>query len=395
MQFDTLRTQRVGVLMSGGLSCTALGAWLAANGVETVSYVADIGQTSPFAPEELAGLLQAHGMQAKVVDLRSTMADMCTSLVKYQATYEGGYWNTTGASRAVLVGGLAPMLREDSCTVLAHGCVGGGNDQARFARYAATHCPDLAVFTPWTQPWMLVHFPDRQAMAGYLTAQGFPAGFTRYTTYSVDGNLGGYSHESDELESLNTPSQAVQPVMTCLPQKAPDTVETFQVRFSAGLPMEVNGRAVTPLEAVQQANERGGRHGISIRSLVENRVNGTKCRGVYEAPGLEILGQCLAALYQVSMDKPATHLFRTLSEELGRAVYEGRFLGAAARAARVAADVLAADASGIVEVGLYKGNFLINGLIPTDGAASTLRQTRFTHGGHHWQTEPYGHPVPL
>ncbi|MDQ3402549.1 MAG: argininosuccinate synthase [Actinomycetota bacterium] len=393
MDLGQLRDHRVGVLASGGLSATAIGAWLAENGVDTVSYVADIGQNVPFSPTDLVELLEKHGQTSRVVDLRHEMAETYLDLLRYQATYEGGYWNTTGVSRKSLVAGLAEELRADGRTILVHGCVGGGNDQARFARYTAALAPDLTVFTPWTRPWLLEHFPNRQSMTDYLLALGYPPVFADYTDYSVDGNLGGYSHESGDLESLHTPSTSVSPILTNWPQQAPDNTETFRVRFVGARPVEVNGQAVDPVGAIALANEAGGRNGISIRSVVENRVNGTKCRGVYEAPGLEVLGQCLAALYQVSLDKQSTELARTLFQQLGKATYEGRLFEPAALAARGAADLLTERATGTVEVNLYKGNVIFNGVTDLIELPGTARQTRFTNGGHAWHIEPSAQPA--
>jgi len=371
--------------MSGGLSCTAFGGLLQDSGVEIVCVVADIGQLGPFPPAALGELLTSQGFRTQVIDLRAAMAELCLDLVKYQARYDGGYWNTTSASRLTLVDGLAEPLRTAGCTVLAHGCVGNGNDQGRIARYAATLAPDLTVFAPWTHDWSLERFPDRRSMADYLLARGFPTEFAGFTDYSVDGNLGGYAHDGGELERLTTSVRTIEPFMTTWPDAAGDKAERLRVRFVAGRPEEINATKVSPLQAILLANELGGRNGISMRSVVENRVNGTKCRGVYEAPGMEVLGQCLAALYQVTLDRAATDLFQLLSRRIGHAAYEGRYLDPATTAARAAVDRLAAYATGTVEVDLYKGGIMVNELHPDNGGVT--RQTRFRRGGLRWHTE--------
>ncbi|WP_216215147.1 argininosuccinate synthase domain-containing protein [Amycolatopsis aidingensis] len=387
MDLTELREKRVGVLASGGLSATTIGAWLADNGVQTVSYIADIGQDTPFGPAELSELFGKMGLENRVIDLRAEMATVYLDLIRYQATYEGGYWNTTGAARRVLVEGLADELRKDGCAVLVHGCVGGGNDQTRFARYSAALAPELTVFTPWTRPWLLERFPNRESMTDYLLEQGYPTVFADYTDYSVDGNLGGYSHESGELEDLDTRSDVVSPILTSWPQQVEDAVEAFRVRFTGGRPVEINGSPVDPVQAILTANAAGRRNGISLRSVVENRVNGTKCRGVYEAPGLEVLGQCLNALYQTTLDKEGTELARQLFQRLGRYTYEGRLTEPAALAARSAADLLTERASGTVEVNLYKGNVIVNGVSEVADVPGAERQTRFTNGGHAWHVQ--------
>ncbi|MFI7322843.1 argininosuccinate synthase domain-containing protein [Streptomyces venezuelae] len=387
MDLKQLKGLRVGLFTSGGLSGTAVAAWLAANDVDVTCYVADIGQQAPLSPDEVAGHLSRQGLKTRTVDLRSEMADMALDLVTYQATYEGGYWNTTGAARAVLVAGLGPVLREEGCDILAHGCVGGGNDQSRFARYAARFTPDLAVFTPWTASWMLERFPTRASMSTYLKELGYPEELTDWADYSIDGNLAGCSHESDLLEDLGNPPASVAPLMTVWPQAGAAEPETFTVRFEGGRPVAMDGVGVSPLDAVQKANALGARHGISLRTVVENRVNGTKCRGVYEAPGLDVLSPCLDALYHACLDKPSSQLFRRLSTELGTAVYEGRFHDAYGRAAASGVDLLAAGVSGTVEATLYRGTIQVTRLFDLVEAPGTARQTRFTHGGHHWITQ--------
>ena len=364
----------------------AVAAYLAERGVTVSCYVADIGQPDALTPARVAEMLDAHGLRTRLVDLRDLMAGRCADLVRYQATYDGGYWNTTSASREVLVAGLAKTLLDDGCTVLAHGCVGGGNDQRRFARYTAALAPELRVFAPWTTDWMLGRFPDRDAMAGYLDSLGFPGELTSLAGYSIDGNLGGCSHESAELESLRTPAiDHMTPLMTTWPQhNASAEPERFAVRFAAGRPVSIGGRPVTLVEAITQANQAGGRAGFPPLSVVENRVNGTKCRGVYESPGLELLGRCLGYLYQVCLDKPATSLLRSLSDALSAAVYEGRLHDQAGTAARAAADLLTQTATGDVEVDLYRGNIMLRGI---DDSPVTARQTRFGNGGHQWRTE--------
>jgi argininosuccinate synthase len=384
MELTDLRSHRVGILMSGGLACTAVGLWLAENNVDTVAFVADLGQTTPYPAVEAAELLTRQGMKTHVIDLREQLAELHLELVKYQATHDGGYWNTTGAARAALVSGLAGPLRAMDCTVLAHGCVGGGNDQRRFARYTETLAPGLAVFAPWIHGWLLERFPNRQSMTDYLLDRQMPADYGRFVDYSVDENLGGIAHEGTQLEQLSTPARVLDPIMTVWPHAAPDETRQLRIRFVAGRPAEINGEPVSALQAVLLANELGGRGGVPPRSVMENRVNGTKCRGVYEAPGLEVLGQCVAALYQLSLDKAASELMHLLSRHLGRAVYEGRLYDTATRAARASADLLGASATGTVTVEVYKGNIFVSDLSLAADSPGVAQQTRFDRGGHQW-----------
>jgi len=383
--FAEVIEEEVGVCLSGGLSSLTVAAWLAASGVRTTAFVADIGQAPPGQVNLLASALEAAGIRATVVDLTAEMAEMAMDLVRYQARYDGGYWNTTGASRLVLVRGLATAMRAAGCTMLAHGCVGGGNDQRRFERYAAALAPDLRVLSPWLEPELQQVFADRSAMHEYVQRLGLPCGDLGTASYSVDGNMAGFSHEGTELEDLRTPDTAVRAVQTVLPSAAPDKPETVRVRFDRGHPTAIGEENLGPRQLLAEANAIAGRNGAGLRSVVEDRINGTKCRGTYEAPGLDLLGFCADRVFQVTVDKDARRFLGSLAERIGRGVYEGRYLDQEIRAACAAADVLIAVASATVEVELYKGGMSLRGITQDANSPLPARQTRFSHGGHFWR----------
>jgi argininosuccinate synthase len=382
-----LADEKVGVCVSGGLSCLTVASWLAASSVPLTAYVADIGQADHEDVCALARSLEAAGVAAVVVDLRDEIARLALDLVRYQARYDGGYWNTTSGSRMVLVAGLADAMRRAGCTVLAHGCVGGGNDQRRFERYVTALAPDLRVVSPWTDPDLLARFPGRSDMAEYLRDRGLAADQRSTADYSADGSLAGFAHDGTALECLQTPDAAAWRALTIAPQQAPDKPESVTVTVADGRPAAIGNAPGEARELLQRANSIAGRHGVGLRSVVENRINGTKCRGVYEAPGLDLLGFCVARVYQVVMDSDALRLMHGLSEMIGRGVYEGRYFDPAIRAARAAADVLITSAGATAEVmtELYKGGISFQGLSHGRGEPVAPRQTRFTGGGHHWQ----------
>lgn len=382
-----LAGEKVGVCVSGGLSCLTVAAWLAASSVPTTAFIADIGQASHEDIRALARALEAAGVAAVVVDLRDEMAGLALDLVRYQARYEGGYWNTTSGSRMVLVAGLAEAMRRAGCTVLTHGCVGGGNDQRRFERYAAAVAPDLRVVSPWADPGLLARFPGRAEAAEYLRRLGLTADPRSTADYSADGSLAGFAHDGAALERLETPDAAAWWALATPPEHAPDIPEAVAVTVADGRPAAIGNTRADARGLLERANSIAGRHGIGLRSVVENRINGTKCRGVYEAPGLDLLGFCVARVYQVAMDADALRLMRSMSELIGRGVYEGRYFDPAVRAARAAADVLigSAGATAQVAIELYKGRIAFRGLSQRRDERSAPRQTRFTGGGQHWQ----------
>src|SRR5207302_1728076 len=169
-------------------------------------------------------------------------------------------------------------------------------------------------------------------------------------------NLLGLTHEAGKLESLHTPPRFVTPGMGVHAAEAPDTPETFTVRFVQGRPVTINETNVDEYRAVAQANDIGGRHGVGICThLVENRFVGIKSRGVYEAPGMELLGTCYAYLLQLIIDRRARELFDGLSAYLARQIYQGYGYDLGSQMAKMAVQRVTELGTGTVTVSLYKG----------------------------------------
>lgn len=385
MIVDNLSTERVGVLQGGGLSSLALGIWLREQGIHAHHYVADIGQSSPPELSELTRTLGLLGLPATVVDLRAEMAALGLDLVRYQARHDGGYWNTTGAARLVLVRELAARLRSDGLTVLAHGCVGGGNDQRRFARYTHLVAPDLGVYAPWVDPAALRRFPDRESMYMAVAEAGLWLDPGSGATHSTDASLIGASHESSALEELTSPvsPDTLAPRWSSWPGQAPEKPETISVTFTAGRLTAVAECAGDPIDLLSRAHVAGAGHGVWLRDVVERRIIGTRCRGVYEAPGLEVLGAAWSRALQVCLDPAAAALYDHLSKVLGTAVYEARYLDPAARAARAALDELTEAVTATVALTLHRGTVTVAAVHTSTG--QTDRQTRFGTGGNRWR----------
>ncbi|PMR57825.1 argininosuccinate synthase domain-containing protein [Micromonospora maris] len=386
MRHGDLADQRVGVFQAGGLSSLALGVWLREQGVASHHYVADLGQSDPDEIADLVASLRDAGLPASVVDLRPRMAEIGLDLLRYQARHDGGYWNTTGAARLVLVEQLTPVLRADGCTVLAHGCVGGGNDQRRFAAYAREFAPDLRVYAPWTDPDALERFAaGRGAMLNAVKDAGFFLDRGSDADRSTDACLAGASHESSALEDLATPVDAgsLTPRWSVYPSEAPAQAETVAVSFDAGRVTDVDGSGPDPVDVLRTARDLGARHGVWLRDVVERRIIGTRCRGVYEAPGLEILDTAWQRVLEVCLDPHARGLYQSLGPVLGAAVYEARYASPVAAAARAAIDELVRPATATVRLVLHRGTARVAG-IDAPGVGHD-QQTRFGTGGNRWR----------
>ncbi len=368
----------IGLCQSGGLSALAVGAWLHEQSANVRHYIADIGQTSRAELELLAESLRPFAREVKIVDLRASMARTASDLLRYRARHDGGYWNTTGAARFVLVSGLASVMSADGCKTLAHGCVGGGNDERRFARYTGQIEPELTVIAPWAHPQALERFPDRQTMLKAVAEMALHLDNGSSVDRSTDANLAGVAHESAQLEDLDTPVTSLDPRWSSWPAKAASHQETIVVRFREGRVSDVDGSGPEAVAWMERANEVGARHGIWLRDVVERRIIGTVCRGVYEAPGLELLDRAWTRILQTNLDSASRQLYEQLSTVAGAAMYEARWLDPAAHAARVAIDELVGDVAGTVALSVHRGNVWVE---RTEVSGRVVQQTRFGSGG--------------
>lgn len=356
MVITELKGRKVGVCVSGGLDSRTITKKMVEMGVNVTCFTADLGQPDEVDINDIRKKMDPCGAQTFIVDLKKEMAGACFDVVKAQAMYDGGYWNSTGIARAVTVRGLIPAMKQHGCTILTHGATGRGNDQMRFERYTNVLAPDMKVYAPWRDPALLTEFAGRTQMAAYLAKFGIEATVGGKKRYSTDANLAGLSHEAEDLESIETPCTIVETTMGVWPQQAPDIVEEVTLTFEHARCVAINGRKVTPLEAMVEANRIGGRNGVGMKNALENRIIGTKSRGVYEAPGMELLGTAVRQLYQAVMDRRATLLFQQLSKLVADQIYDGRYFDPVTRAAMAAIDVMTAPATGKVTLGLYKGN---------------------------------------
>lgn len=361
MRLTDLQGKKLGICVSGGLDSKTVTLRLKEAGCDVVCFTADLGQPDEDNIEDIREKMAPTGAETVIVDLKPQMAEACFMMVRAQAMYDGGYWNTTGIARAVTVKGLLGPMREHGCDVLVHGATGRGNDQVRFERYTNTLAPEFGVYAPWRDPALLEQFPGRKQMAEYLQAKGIEAKVTK-KRYSTDANLAGLSHEAEDLEELTTSCLIVDPIMCVWPHDAPDEIEDVTMRFEDGRCVALNGQEGDALDIMLRANTIAGRNGIGLRNALESRIIGTKSRGVYEAPGLDLLGFGLRAVYQTTMDRRSTGLFHNMSRLIAEQIYDARLYDPGGRAAMAGIDVLAAHATGTVKLGLYKGNIYFQSL---------------------------------
>ena len=358
MNVESLKGQTVGAAVSGGLDSCTITRWLVDNDIKVVCFTADLGQPDEDNIAEICERMLACGAQdAVIVNAKDSLAMAGINVIQSQAKYEGGYWNTTGIARHVTVKALLPEMERRGINILSHGCTGRGNDQVRFQLAANMLNPGLSVYAPWRDSIFLEQFGGRKEMIDYCNERGLPIRATHEKPYSTDANLLGLTHEAGKLESLKTPAGFITPGMGVHPKDAPDKVEYFTVAFSSGIPVEINGSPVTPLDALTEANRIGGRNGIGIGiHTVENRFVGVKSRGVYESPGMELLGRCYEYVLQLILDRRATRVFEQVSAVVAEQIYQGYWFDPATQSLLASIAPFTHLAQGVVTVALYKGS---------------------------------------
>lgn len=358
MKAQDLKGKTIAFAGSGGLDSCTITRWLTDMGVRVICFTADLGQPDEDDTEAIRQRMLLAGAEDFVLlPAREAIAQAGLSVIQSQACYEGRYWNTTGIARCVLTKAMIEEMKKRDLTIFSHGATGRGNDQVRFQLITNMLAPEFEVYAPWRDEEFLARFPGRSEMIDFCQEHGLSVSATKDKPYSTDANLLGLTHESGLLEELTTPAHFVKPIMGCYPADAPDQVEEFTVHFEQGCPVAINGNPVNLVEAFVEANAIGGRNGIGIGThLVENRFVGIKSRGVYESPGVEILGTCYALLLQLILDRRAREFYDQLSLLIAKQIYQGHWFDLATQMALQAIQLTAELATGTITVSLYKGN---------------------------------------
>ncbi|USX18486.1 argininosuccinate synthase [Oxalobacteraceae bacterium OTU3REALA1] len=385
MKFSELKGKKIGICASGGLVSLFITQRLKEEGVAYDQFTVDIGQPGEEGHDYCAGNIDLM-QDTKVIDLKEEIAQVFLQAVRAQAQYDGGYWNTTGIARAVTVKGLVAALREQQCNVLAHGAVHGGNDEFRFTYYLKMFAPEILPFSPWEDPTTAERFRSRVAMSDFVADADHTLMLGK-AHHSVDANLGGVSHENREVELLSNPTDSVTPIMGVRVADAPDQPERCSITFRNGLPVAINDVELSAHGAMAMANQIAGRNGVLLKNVLENRMNGTKGRGLYESPGLDLLGTAARHLFQATVDKDGWELMRFLSPFIARQTYAGRLYDPATQTAINSAEELTANASGVVDMICFKGSYTVDRVHDYAKSRFTAQQFRFAHGGQKWITE--------
>lgn len=357
MNVHGLKGKTIAFAASGGLDSCTITRWLTDHGVKVACFTADLGQPDEEDINLIGERMRACGaVEWTLLPLRAELAEAGLAIVQAQAMYEGRYWNTTGIARHVTVQGMVGAMRKRGISILSHGATGRGNDQVRFQLVTNMLAPDMEVYAPWRDPEFLKVFRGRSEMIDFCEKHTLPIRATRDKPYSTDANLLGLTHEAGKLESLEVGAGFITPGMGLHAENAPDKPEEFSVRFEHGRPVLINGKRVAVLEAFELSNQIGGRNGIGIAvHVVENRFVGIKSRGIYEGPGIELLGTCYDLLVQLVLDRRARQVFDEMSLVLARQIYQGYNFDLGSQMAWAAIAPATKLVTGTVTVQLLKG----------------------------------------
>ena len=348
--------KKVILAYSGGLDTSVILTWLKEEfGYEVIAACVDVGQQDDF--EEVKKKAIATGAsKVHVLDVKEEfISDFVFPTLRAGAIYEDDYLLGTSFARPLIAKKLVELAEEEGAFAIAHGATGKGNDQVRFEVTVKALNPFLEIIAPWRM-WNL---KSREDCIDYADKHKIPIEVTKEKIYSMDQNLWHLSHEGGNLENTWNIHDTDMYQMCATPEVAPDKAEMVDIDFIKGVPVKVNGLALSPAEMVEKLNAIGGKHGVGVIDIVENRLVGMKSRGVYETPGGTILFKAHKALEKIVLDKATMHFKQGLSEKYAELVYNGMWFCPLREALDGFIDVTQKEMDGTVKLKLYKGNCLV------------------------------------
>jgi len=355
--------KKIVLAYSGGLDTSIIIPWLKENydNPEIIAVSGDVGQGT-----ELDGLeekaIKTGASKLYIEDLKKEFVEEYVfPTLKAGAKYEGDYLLGTSFARPVIAKRIVEIALKEGADAICHGCTGKGNDQVRFELTIKALAPQMGIIAPWRE-WDI---KSREEEIEYAEAHNIPLKINRETNYSKDKNLWHLSHEGMDLEDPANEPQYNKPgflEMGVSPEMAPDTPEYVTISFEKGVPVAVNGEKLGAVEIVEKLNELGGKHGVGLADLVENRLVGMKSRGVYETPGGTILYRAHQVLETLCLDRDTMHYKELVANRFAELVYFGQWFTPLREALSAFVDKTQENVTGDVKLKLYKGNMINAGV---------------------------------
>ncbi len=357
------KIKKVVLAYSGGLDTSIIIPWLKENydNCEVIAVSGNVGQA-----DELEGLeekaIATGASKLYVEDLnKEFVEEYVYPTIKAGAVYEGKYLLGTSFARPIIAKRLVEIAKAEGADAICHGCTGKGNDQVRFELAIKAYAPDMKIIAPW-RVW---EFKSREEEIAYAEEKKIPLKINRETNYSKDKNLWHLSHEGLDLEDpANEPMYEKEGFleMGVSPLQAPDEPEYVTIHFEKGEAKSINGEEMDAVSIVAKLNEIGGKNGIGITDIVENRLVGMNALGVYETPGGTILYAAHSKLEEICLDKDTQHYKSVLAIKLAELVYDGKWYTPLREALSAFVDSTQEYVTGDVKLKLYKGNIIDAGV---------------------------------
>ncbi len=355
--------KKVVLAYSGGLDTSIIIPWLKENynNCEVVAVSGDVGQGT-----ELDGLeekaIATGASKLYIEDLKDVFVnDFVFPSIKAGAVYEKEYLLGTAFARPIIAKRLVEIAKAEGADAICHGCTGKGNDQVRFELAIKAFAPDMQIIAPW-RIWDI---KSREEEIEYAEARNIPLKINRETNYSKDKNLWHLSHEGLDLEDPANEPQYNKPgflEMGVSPEQAPDEATYVTISFEKGIPVAVNGKKMGGVEMIELLNDIGGKNGVGLADIVENRLVGMKSRGVYENPAGSILYKAHDVLETLCLDRETQHYKMLVSQKFAEVVYFGQWFTPLREALSAFVDKTQETVTGDVKLKLYKGNIINAGV---------------------------------
>lgn len=347
---------KVVLAYSGGLDTTVIIPWLKENyDYDVIAVCVDVGQGDDWKVIKQRAL-DTGAAACYVVDAREEyITEYIWPAVKANAVYEDRYLLGTSTARPLIGKILVEYARQENAVAICHGATGKGNDQVRFELAIKAFAPDLQVIAAWRDPkWSM---DSREAEIKFLEDRNIPVPMKKEQSYSRDENIWHLSHEGLELEdTANEPNWKHMLKLTTVPEEAPESGEYVTIDFEAGIPVAVNGKKMSALELMTELNRIGGRNGIGLVDICENRFVGMKSRGVYETPGGSILYFAHEMLDHLCLDRDTYHYKQLVAQRMSELIYDGKWFTTLMDSLMAFVDKTQENVTGWVKLKLYKGS---------------------------------------
>ncbi|MCR5288418.1 MAG: argininosuccinate synthase [Treponema sp.] len=346
---------KVVLAYSGGLDTTVIIPWLKENfDYDVIAVCIDVGQGDDWKTIKERALTTG-AVACHVVDARKEyIEEYIWPALKGNAIYEDQYLLGTSTARPLIGKILVEYARQEKAVAICHGATGKGNDQVRFELAIKAFAPDLKVIAAWRDPKWTIQ--SREEEIQYLEDRKIPVPVKKSSSYSCDENIWHISHEGLELEQTENEGNLKNMLkITKTPEEAPDKPEYVKIEFEKGVPVAVNGKKMDPLEIMTELNTIGGRNGIGLIDLVENRCVGMKSRGVYETPGGTILYYAHEQLDHLCLDRETYHYKQQIALKQAELIYNGLWFTQLMDGIMAFNDKVEETCTGWVQLKLYKG----------------------------------------